>query len=159
MPKTTGLQHPTLMKDNKACMIPPETDIVINIRSLSTDSSLWGSNSLIWRPERWLVSPTSPSGKFDGENLVEQQPGVFVPWAEGPRNCPGKKFAQVEFVAVMTSLFQKHRVQPVLEAGETLENGRKRLLQMADNSALMAITVQMRNPKSVSLRWFRKDEE
>lgn len=159
MPKTTGLQHSNLVKDSKNCIIPPETDVYINIRSLSTDPSLWGSDSLIWRPERWLISPSSPSNKFEDESLVEQQPGVFVPWAEGPRNCPGKKFAQVEFVAVMATLFHKHRVRPVLEAGEPFENGRKRLIQMADNSALTAITVQMRNPKSVSLRWSPKGEE
>lgn len=147
------------MKDSKACMIPPDTDLVINVRSLSTDPSLWGPDSVVWRPERWIISAQSQSGKFDDERLVDKQPGVFVPWAEGPRNCPGKKFAHVEFVAVMATLFHKHRVQPVLEAGETLENGRKRLMQMADNSALMTITVQMRNSKSVSLRWFRKEEE
>lgn len=159
MPKTTGLQHPNLIKDGKDCMIPPETDIVINIRSLNTDPSLWGSDSLKWRPERWLISPSSSSAKFEEESLVEQQPGVFVPWADGPRNCPGKKFAQVEFVAVMAILFQKHRVRPVLVAGETFENGRKRLMQMADNSALTAITLQMRDPKRVSLRWSPKGEE
>lgn len=159
MPKTTGLQNSNLMKDSKDSVIPPETDVVINVRSLSTDPSLWGSDSLTWRPERWLISPRSQSGKFDEESLVEQQPGVFVPWAEGPRNCPGKKFAQVEFVGVMATLFRNHRVRPVLEPGETPEDGRKRLVQMAENSALMAITVQMRNPKSVSLEWIRKDKE
>lgn len=139
-------------------MIPANTEVNINIRSLSTDPGLWGSDSLIWRPERWIMSPRSQSSDSDEESLVEQQAGVFVPWAEGPRNCPGKKFAQVEFVAVMAILFRKHRVRPVLEEGETPEDGRKRVMQMANDSALTAITLQMRNPKKVSLEWFRKDE-
>lgn len=147
------------MKDSRDCVIPPDTDIVINIRSLSTDPSLWGSDSLVWRPERWLICPPSQPEPFDEESLVEQEPGVFVPWAEGPRNCPGKKFAQVEFVGVMATLFRNHRVRPVLKEGETPEDGRKRLMRMAGDSALTAITLQMRNPQSVSLRWIRKDEE
>ena len=159
MPKTTGRHHQPLVKDSQDCIVPPHTDIIINVRSLSTDPSFWGSDSLVWRPERWLTSPRSQSGGFDEETLVEQRPGVFIPWAEGPRNCPGKKFAQVEFIGAMTTLFRNHRVRPVLKKGETAEDGRKRLMQMADTSALTAITLQMRHPKSVNLRWVEKDEE
>lgn len=90
---------------------------------------------------------------------MQQRPGKFIPWAEGPRNCPGKKFSQVEFVGVMTTLFRKHRVRPVLRQGESTEDARKTLIQMAEDSALTTITVQMRHPKRVGLRWVRKDEE
>lgn len=88
---------------------------------------------------------------------MEPQVATFIPWAEGPRNCPGQKFAQAEFVAVMATLFQNHRVRPVLREGESAAEGKRKLMQMADYSAITAITLQMQRPKSVSLHWVRKD--
>lgn len=35
-----------------------------------------------------------------------------MPWAAGPRVCPGKKFSQVEFVAVLACLMKGYHVEP-----------------------------------------------
>jgi len=54
--------------------------------------------------------------------------GTFLPRCEsdGARACPGKKFAQVESVALTVALFRDHRVEPMPEAGESVEKGRWR---------------------------------
>lgn len=35
----------------------------------------------------------------------------FLPWTSGPRVCPGKKFSQVEFVAVLAEILLKTTVR------------------------------------------------
>lgn len=89
---------------------------------------------------------------------MEPTKGTYAPWADGPRVCPGRKVAQVEFVAVMATLFRNHRVSPVLLKGETAERSRGRLIDMVNDSAILSITLQMKHPKKVSLLWTRKDK-
>ena len=79
-----------------------------------------------------------------------------MPWAAGPRVCPGRKFAQVEFVAVIATLFRRHRVRPVPLASETPSQAQARLRDVIEDSAIMAITLQMRRPREVALAWSPK---
>lgn len=78
--------------------------------------------------------------------------GTFVPWFEGVRVCPGKKFAQVDFVAAMTALFRTHHVNPIVHSGEDIGHARQRILHMVMDSN-MGLLLQLRNPSSVSLKW------
>ena len=76
-----------------------------------------------------------------------------MPWSDGPRVCPGRKFSQVEFVAVMATLFRRHRVRPKLSEGESIEGGQKRIMEMVERRDDMALTTQMAQPESVALIW------
>jgi hypothetical protein len=62
----------------------------------------------------------------------------------------------VEFVAAITKLFHRHEVQPVLLDGESPDQASERLVRMIDDSAMTAITLQMRRPKSVALMWRKR---
>jgi len=62
----------------------------------------------------------------------------------------------VEFVAVVATLFREHRVRPVLKDGRSGEDGRQKLLEMVNDSAISAITLQMQKPRSVALAWSKK---
>lgn len=53
----------------------------------------------------------------------------------------------------MATLLGSYRVDPVLKAGQSEGQGRKALMEMVDDSAITAITLQMRNPKKVALQW------
>jgi cytochrome P450 len=110
----------------------------------------WGHDSLTFRPDRWIENPNPTT--ISTEELFKPAPGVFVPWAAGPRVCPGKKFAQVEFVAVISKLFTNHKVGPALRVGESFENARKRIFDMVEDSHLV-IMLQMRHPEKVNLVW------
>lgn len=81
--------------------------------------------------------------------------GACFAWFEGARSCPGKKFAQVEFVATMAALFRTHRVQPVPGKGETLERARRRVLDVVEDTR-MQLLLQMRDPNSVAVAWSRR---
>jgi len=90
------------------------------------------------------------------EAHIEPAKGTFIPWADGPRNCPGQKFAQVEFVSVVANLFSTHQVKPVLSPGQNSDDATKALLCMVEGSAISAITLQMQEPRKVALKWERR---
>ena len=155
IPRSTGFHSETLVLHQNDYIIPPKTTVSINLQALHTDPRTWGPNALTWHPKRWIFDPT---GDLNNEYMMEPTKGTYAPWADGPRVCPGRKVAQVEFVAVMATLFRSHRVSPVLLKGETAERSRGRLIDMVNDSALLSITLQMKHPKKVSLLWTRKDK-
>ncbi|KAG6353424.1 hypothetical protein INS49_005605 [Diaporthe citri] len=59
---------------------------------------------------------------------------LFFPWSLGARNCPGKKFAQVEFVAVMSYVLRLYRVEAIPLKGESPEDTRKRIWDWTQES-------------------------
>lgn len=140
-------------------MLPPNTFVIINLEGLQTDPKTWGPDALVWRPSRWLrpaQSEKATSPRMTPESFIDPVPGSFIPWADGPRSCVGRKFSQVEFVAVLATLFSQYRVRPVLRAGESEADGQRALQSMVDNSAISAITLQMREPKKRALRWEKR---
>lgn len=78
-----------------------------------------------------------------------------MPWANGQRVCPGKKFAQVEFVAVIAKLFMKHRVSPKLETGETMAMASERVQKCVRDSGI-EVVLKMKHPERVQLVWEEK---
>lgn len=88
--------------------------------------------------------------------LTQPETGALLPWGSGPRVCPGKKFAQVEFVAVIARLFQKHQVKPSIEAGETRKQAERRVRAAMEDSELN-ITLSMRKPDEIRLVWSEKE--
>jgi len=86
-------------------------------------------------PERWLIKETSGTGAsgsgrgtpnqsednedslggFTGssshEKLFRPAPGAFIPFSDGARSCLGRRLAQIEVVAVLSTIFQKYSVE------------------------------------------------
>lgn len=133
--------------------------------ALHTHPRYWGPDSLVWRPSRWIQQSSKPSpaltqhdltNRLSHEQLLTPEKGTFIAWSEGARNCPGKKFAQVEFVATVATLFRQHRVQPVVKAGgETLDQAREKVLNVVKDSNV-ELLLQMRDPHSVAVSWIRR---
>ncbi len=65
-----------------------------------------------FRPSRWI----NPQGSVHA--VYHPPKGTFLPWAMGPRICPGQKMAQVEFTAVLLALLQRHRIEAAPLKGE-----------------------------------------
>lgn len=104
-------------------------------------------------------SPTeiSSTQDFDKEKVKVDTSNHFMPFAWGQRVCPGKKFAQVELVAVLAALFKEWRVGVVPENGETSEQARERAWKSSlviDHERHMLH--EMVDPESVGLRWVRR---
>lgn len=96
-----------------------------------------------------------PTTDFESESLYTPPPGTYIPWSGGARVCPGKKFGQVEFVAVMVALLGSHRVEPVPRSGESMATARTRTLDTVKDSA-MVLLLQMKKPESVELKWVKR---
>ncbi|KAI4202142.1 MAG: hypothetical protein LQ350_002809 [Teloschistes chrysophthalmus] len=159
-PQTISLPNPNNKKtETRDVIIPPSTAVNINVQALHTDPQLWGPDALEWRPTRWLQK----SSPHDKESFISTVEGQFIPWADGPRVCPGQKFAQVEFVRVMFAALGGYRVVPVPVVGqgdggrdgegEGEERARGEVRAMVEDSGIQAITLQMREPGRVRLKW------
>jgi hypothetical protein len=55
-------------------------------------------------------------------------------------------------VAVISHLFRRHRVTPVLQPGETIGAARKRIFEVLEDSSL-EVTIKMNHPERVKLVW------
>jgi cytochrome P450 len=134
----------------KEYVLPPNTMIMENMLGIHTDPEVWGTDAYLWKPERWIVKRDGLEG-IDNEELMPAPVG-FIPWSYGPRVCPGKKFAQVEFVAVIASLMAHHHVKIDALDGETKLQTSKRVDDALLNSRAL-ITLKMLNPEKVKLVW------
>jgi hypothetical protein len=76
---------------------------------------------------------------------------TYFPWSDGPQNCPGLKFSQVEFVAVLSCLLQEHRIHPVAETGETREQLQARVLGVV-NDCEQPMLLKMKDPDRIDVR-------
>ncbi|KAH6670774.1 cytochrome P450 monooxygenase-like protein [Halenospora varia] len=150
VPKCTD--SPASLKfEGREITVPPKTHVFPNIVALQTNPEYWGQDALDWKPTRWISRPGSKAD-LDQEELITPVKGSYIPWADGPRICPGKKFSQVEFVAVIAVLLWRHRVEVVPKGGESREEARKRVWEVVEDSGTK-FTLQMRRPESVELRF------
>lgn len=136
--------------------------VIPNLQASQTHPKYWGEDSLEWKPQRWILPPPSstPSqstitNALESESFKPLPKIIFFAWSEGMQSCPGKKFAQVEFVAVMASLFTEYRAEPVPKVGESLDGARIRLKGVVEDSTV-ELLLTMKDPKGVGVRWLRR---
>lgn len=134
---------------SKTYIVPANSTVYLNSACTHVDPAIWGVDALDFRPDRWLS---------DDGDLVRPTRGTFTPWSAGPRICPGQKMAEVEFVAVMMTVFSSHKISPVVDAGETLEMAQEKLREIIADSQ-PRITLQVNRPQDVKLRWERRDRK
>lgn len=123
-------------------------EIYVNQAAIHRDPSIWGSDANIFRPSRWIDS-------FG--NLIIPEKGTFVPWSGGPRICPGMKMAQVEFVATFATLFRAAKCESLNAGDDSKEN--TRLLEMLMKDSFLKLSLQMKEPDEVQLRWISQRHE
>ena len=127
--------------------ISPGTSIFIAPSLTHVCPEYYGSDSLTFRPSRWLK---------DGA-ILDPPKGVFLPWSGGPRHCPGIKMSQVEFVAVLRQIFLGWRLQIAQRAEESEAQAREKLLGLIKESQ-PKVTQQLRRPDDVWLRFVKRSK-
>lgn len=150
--------------------LPDSTAVFLNVKHLAADPDTWGPDAASFRPTRWLDEKTDP---------VQLKPpphrGAFLAWGDGARNCPGRKFSQVEFVAAIAALLSKARVEPALNPQlmarelegcredrsgtammekEQQQLAREQLRRVMDDVSLK-FTVALKRPDDLYIRWRR----
>ena len=119
--------------------------VYVSSQSIHSDPEIWGSDVSEFKPSRWI----SASG-----TLITPPKGTFLPWSGGPRTCPGMKMAQVEFVATFATLFRSSKCYPLDGEQESGEELRKKF-EYALVDSIPKMTLQIRDPKEVKLKWIR----
>ncbi|KAL8635664.1 MAG: hypothetical protein Q9228_006869 [Teloschistes exilis] len=161
--KSTGPKPQPLKLGGHDVLIPKNTVIIPNYSALHTHPRYWGPNSLDFEPSRWITSdapntqqpaPSHPTEHFKDPAATRNSP--FVGWSGGARSCPGRKFAQVEFVGVLVGLFRDFRVKPVPRRGEDDGMARRRLLQQIRRDTGMRLLLQMLHPERAVLAWRKR---
>jgi len=107
------------------------------------------------------------------QNLYRPHRGAYIPFSEGFRACIGRRFAQVEVLAVLAVLFSQYSVELAVdewasdeEVEKMGEAERREMWGKARDSAMekmrtgleSAITLQMRRDV-VKLRWVKRGSE
>ncbi|KAI4089759.1 MAG: hypothetical protein LQ339_008485 [Xanthoria mediterranea] len=162
--KSTGSSARSLKLGADTVMVPKNTVVIPNYSALHTHPRYWGDNSVEFEPSRWITSSGPPVYATKGpsahpvEHLKEPpaRNSPFVGWSGGARSCPGRKFAQVEFVGVLVGLFRDFKVKPVPLKGEDDGMARARLLEQIKMDTGMRLLLQMLHPEKAVLEWRRR---
>lgn len=119
-------------------LIPPGVHVNWDFAGSQTDPRWWGQDAMEWRPQRWIsvdrVTGCEGFGAPSGEGEM-----AFNAWSGGPRACPGKKFSQVEIVAMIATLLRSYRLKPMTVPGtkmRTEEDARRELLSVTNDLEL-----------------------
>ena len=143
-----------------------------------------------FRPERWLVEDTDQKPRDQSENakhdvegpdtradtadeLFRPVKGSYIPFSDGFRSCLGRRFAQVEILAVLAVIFKNYSVeldvsqhlpdkdfvtaaQAVKEAAWHKSKDRAR--ELLDHHMMTIITIMLRKEKP-GLRFVKRGNE
>ena len=164
LPKWTNEHSQQLRIGQRTIVVPPQMGVMSSLLAVQTHPDYW-PDPLLWKPSRWISSspPAAPPTSINNttttlaprqESLISPLQSTYFPWSDGPQNCPGAKFAQVEFVAVLACLLRDHRVGVVCEPGESPKQARERALATSEDCD-MTLLLRMRDADKVKLAWKR----
>lgn len=143
----------TLDVAGRTIVIPPNTMVIPSYATVHTEPEYWGSDPLVWRPSRWIQGNGAAPGQ---EEVISPKKGTFLGWSEGARDCPARKFSQVDFVATVATLLREWRVDPVQLDGESPADARRRVLDLIKEDSGPVLLLQMLHPERASLAWRRR---
>ncbi|KAI1320989.1 cytochrome P450 [Xylariaceae sp. FL0255] len=151
LPKWTSGKAQTLKVGNKTLTIPPGVNTTLFIRGIQSHPDYW-PDPHTWKPARWIVQSASSThqSQISAEELLVPKPDTYFPWSDGPQNCPGKKFSEVEAVAVLACLFGRSRVSVKRATQESDEAAQLRALGCTQD-VNMEMLLRMTNADQVTL--------
>lgn len=138
------------LSGGRTMSIPGNVGIIILTTALHTNPDIWGPDSLIWNPGRWI------DGKTDNSEVIDttKWDSLFA-WGKGLRACPGRKFSECEMLAVLVTFLRGSSVQISTCGGMSPEEARVKALEVV-NQSKTRLTLQMETPEAVHLKWNRR---
>ncbi|ETN38263.1 uncharacterized protein HMPREF1541_06294 [Cyphellophora europaea CBS 101466] len=135
----TTIEVPSL---NRSIDIPPKSLVSIPVvisGYLPTEFN--GPDPYLFAPSRFLTLDSTGAEVLLSDNELAKQ--GWIPWAVGPRVCPGKKFSQVEFVSAIAQLLLRAEVRVADQRGEGMERATARVKEgLTDTEFNLGTTVR-----------------
>ena len=86
-------------------VVPRGAQLLLNIRALQRDARYWPDPHR-FKPDRFLSSSSVSH--------------AFFPFAAGPRNCVGQKYAKIVSKAIIMRILQEYRIRSITQLDEIL---------------------------------------
>jgi cytochrome P450 len=136
--------------------VQPDTLITAHFYAMHL-SDRWGPRPQLFDPKRFIRTDPATGEEELAMPADKGLSAMCIPWVMGPRICPGKKFSQVEFVAVVAQILSEYRIDVDVdeEKAETLEQARDRLSKVLDEK-YFNISAHIRRPEDAGLRFLRR---
>jgi len=87
--------------------VPKGSAIYISVYALHHDPRVWGDDVATFLPERWLTEDPVAAKKAKSS---------FFAFGDGPRVCPGSRFALTEAKIALVRIYQKFTLE--LKSGQ-----------------------------------------
>jgi benzoate 4-monooxygenase len=97
LPRLIPFDHPKNGLEVLGVHYPPGTVLSVPTYTLHRLPEIWGSDSEIFRPERWLTE--------DKDDLAKMR-SAFNPFSTGPRACVGRNVAEMELALIVAVTFR-----------------------------------------------------
>jgi len=177
VPKCTKTPQPITF-NKKTHIIPGGVQVHLDAAALHRNPRFWvpagkteeEAQPSNYNPERWLLETKrteatdfgeedglAPEGKDTSRAFYRPYRGSFIPFSDGVRACLGRKFANVEFVAIMAVLFRDYSVELEVKEGESWEDAKRRAWEYVEDSGSI-VTLQPKGP-DVGIRWVKRGGE
>ena len=145
--------QPLAVGSDQTIEVPPETYVSGHFFHVHLNHKAWGMDASSFNPKRFIWRDIAT-----GEEILAGPPkdAGYLPWLTGPRTCPGKKFSQIEFVAVIGSLLSGYEVEPLAKAGQSPALAREKLVEVT-NEFYFNISAHLRRPREAGIRFVHRD--
>lgn len=196
IPKCTMGAPQTLQLGDKRHVIPANALVTLNSVATHRNPAYWPHTSekdlAEFRPERWLETgperaeedahfQVEEGMEFDqtdkrpdtAASLFRPAKGAYIPFSDGYRSCLGRRFAQVEILAVLAVIFRTWTVELDVsmflsdedfakatdaQKREAWEKANARAQDLLKNGMGTIITIQMRDGK-VPFKFVKRGQE
>jgi cytochrome P450 len=136
--KCTGDMPQEIVTEARTFVVPADTLVVVNIAATHRNPRYWPGDADAFDPTRWLGKDSAG-------------PDAFLPFSNGYRACLGKRFAQIEFCAVVARVFSQYSV---MLADDACNGGDVGALGALDSHVSFGMTLKLR--EDFPLRFVRR---
>jgi hypothetical protein len=129
---------------NMTITIPPTSLVSIPaVISGYVPSELNGLDPYAFDPKRFII--TNEKGKDSLLDEAALLKSGYIPFMTGPRICPGKKFSQVEFARVLSSILFSGEFRPAKVEGFAGSERAQDRLRSAMRDTVINLGLSIRN--------------